>query len=78
MSSVPSEHRIPHTLRTGVSTSLTTITFGFVVGGLASVVLVRGGGSMRKVVAGFGAGCGLGSAWAKTSGEIEEIWKGVK
>ena len=72
---VPSELLPSATFRRGLSSSLLNISAGFLIGGLASLVLVRGGGAGRKAVAGFGAGCGLGSAWAKTSGEIEEMWK---
>ena len=42
---------------------------------LASAIFVRGGGSGRKIVAGLGLGAGLGSAWAKTSMEVEKLWK---
>jgi len=49
-------------------------TVGLVVGGMAGVVLSRGGGSsMRKVLAGFGAGVGGGSAWAKCSMSIDDL-----
>mmetsp|Transcript_34303 Transcript_34303/g.83244 ORF Transcript_34303/g.83244 Transcript_34303/m.83244 type:complete len:88 (+) Transcript_34303:1986-2249(+) len=49
-------------------------TVGLVVGGMAGVVLSRGGGSsMRKVLAGFGAGVGGGSAWTKCSISIDEM-----
>ncbi|GMI27949.1 hypothetical protein TeGR_g5796 [Tetraparma gracilis] len=72
---VPSEYIVDSTFRTGLSLSLTNVLAGFAVGGLASVVLVRGGGAGRKAVAGFGAGAGLGSAWAKVSGEVEALWK---
>ena len=49
-------------------------TVGIVVGGMAGVVLSRGGGSsMRKVLAGFGGGIGGGSAWTKCSMSIDEL-----
>ena len=47
---------------------------GLVVGGLAGVVLARGGASgARRVLAGFGAGVGLGSAWTRCSMDLEEL-----
>ena len=49
---------------------------GLVVGGLAGIVIARGGASgARKVFAGLGAGAGAGSAWTKCSIEIEELLK---
>jgi hypothetical protein len=47
---------------------------GILVGGLAGVVLARGGASgMRKAMAGLGGGIGLGSAWTKTSMNLEDL-----
>jgi len=46
---------------------------GFVVGGMASLVLARGGGTARKVWTGLGGGVGLGSAWTRTSMQLEEL-----
>ena len=47
---------------------------GLVVGGMAGIVLSRGGASgARKLVAGFSAGAGAGSAWTKTSIDIEDL-----
>ena len=48
---------------------------GVVVGGLAGIVLARGGGgtAARKVLAGFGGGVGLGAAWTRTSMNLEEL-----
>ena len=47
---------------------------GLVMGLAAGIVLSRGGASgARKILAGFGAGCGVGSGWTKTSIEIDEF-----
>ena len=48
---------------------------GFVLGGMAGIVLARGGGSSsaRRVLAGFGAGVGSGSAWTRTSMDIDDF-----
>ncbi len=47
---------------------------GVLIGGLAGIVLVRGGASgARKVFAGFGGGIGLGSAWTRTSMDLEDL-----
>ena len=48
---------------------------GLLIGGLASIVLARGGGSggARKAITALGAGVGLGSAWTRTNLELEEL-----
>lgn len=47
---------------------------GILVGGLASIVLARGGGSgARKAITAFGAGAGLGSAWTRTNLDLEDM-----
>jgi len=48
---------------------------GIVTGGLAGIVLARGGGgtAARKVLAGLGGGIGLGAAWTRTSMQLEEL-----
>eukprot|EP00636_Phaeomonas_parva_P002019 CAMPEP_0118868214 /NCGR_PEP_ID=MMETSP1163-20130328/11676_1 /TAXON_ID=124430 /ORGANISM="Phaeomonas parva, Strain CCMP2877" /LENGTH=101 /DNA_ID=CAMNT_0006802831 /DNA_START=134 /DNA_END=440 /DNA_ORIENTATION=+ len=44
-----------------------------IVGGLiASVVVARAPG-FRKMVIGFGTGCGVGAAWVKASQDFEKI-----
>ena len=41
---------------------------------MAGIVLSRGGSSSaRKVLAGFGAGIGAGSAWTKCSMSIDDL-----
>eukprot|EP00980_Cylindrotheca_fusiformis_P005233 scaffold1119_cov120-Cylindrotheca_fusiformis.AAC.13 len=47
---------------------------GLLMGGMAGIVLSRGGpSSARKVLAGFGGGIGAGSAWTKCSISIDEL-----
>lgn len=48
---------------------------GFLVGGMVGVVVARGGGgsASRKVLAGLGMGAGLGSAWTRTSMNLEKL-----
>jgi len=52
---------------------------GVVTGGLLGIVLARGGGgsAARKVMAGFGGGLGLGSAWTRTSMNLEDLLAAV-
>ena len=49
--------------------SAINITGGLVVGGLLSLVLVRGGG-MQKAITAFGAGCGAGASWVKCDQDL--------
>jgi len=70
-----SESLVSATLTRGLETSLTYVAAGFVVGGLSAVVLRGRSGTFRKAVAGLGAGVGMGCGWAKTSMEIEGLWK---
>ncbi len=48
---------------------------GLAAGALASIVMARGGKgtAARKVITAFGAGVGLGSAWTRTSMDLEEM-----
>lgn len=50
-------------------------TAGCVLGAMAGIVLSRGGAGSgaRKALAGLGAGIGLGSAWTRTSMDLEEL-----
>lgn len=74
-SSVPSDQVIPDIMKEGLQTMVIQTGVGLVLGGMAGIVLSRGGGasSARKVLAGFGAGCGLGSAWTRTSMDLDDL-----
>jgi hypothetical protein len=70
----PSNQVIPQTIQQGFEKMVVQAGAGFVLGGMAGIVLARGGASgARRVMAGFGAGVGLGSAWTRTSMDIEEL-----
>lgn len=72
--STPSEDRVHQVMREGLleQTPL-KMGVGVVIGGLASIVLARGGGASRKAITAFGAGIGLGSAWTRTSIDLEGL-----
>mmetsp|Transcript_110562 Transcript_110562/g.165511 ORF Transcript_110562/g.165511 Transcript_110562/m.165511 type:complete len:87 (+) Transcript_110562:99-359(+) len=71
-----SEEAVSRTMQDGFQRVVAQAGVGLVVGGLTGIVLARGGVSgARKVLAGFGAGAGAGSAWTKCSIEIEELLK---
>lgn len=72
--SLSSDEKIPRIMQTGAEKMLVQGAAGLVVGLAAGIVLSRGGGAnTRKVLAGLGAGLGLGSGWTKTSMEIDEF-----
>lgn len=74
-SNYSSDEVIPRTIQSGMQNIALSTATGLLAGGLASIVLVRGGGAGRKVVTLFGGGVGLGSAWTRVSMEIEDILK---
>ncbi len=71
---VPSEKVVSVTLQDGFRNIVIDSSVGLVVGGLIGIVLARGGrtSSLRKSCAGFGAGIGAGSAWTRTSMNLED------
>jgi hypothetical protein len=70
---------IPQTIQEGFEKMVVQAGAGLVLGGMAGVVLARGGAKgARKVLAGFGAGVGLGSAWTRTSMDIDDLLASVK
>eukprot|EP00536_Pseudo-nitzschia_multiseries_P001097 jgi/Psemu1/300525/fgenesh1_kg.13_\ len=74
-----SDQFIPETIREGFEQVIGQGAAGFVLGGMAGIVLARGGASnARKVLAGFGAGVGIGSAWTRTSMDIEKFTSSFK
>jgi hypothetical protein len=74
-----SDQVVPETIRDGFEKIIANGATGFVLGGMAGIVLARGGASnIRKVMAGFGAGAGMGSAWTRTSMDIEDFMSPFK
>ena len=78
MESTPSsDEAVSNTMQKGLERILIHTGTGILIGGLAGVVLSRGGASgARKVFAGLGGGIGLGSAWTRTSMDLEELLQG--
>ncbi|KAL3809461.1 hypothetical protein ACHAXA_001289 [Cyclostephanos tholiformis] len=73
------QHVISDILRQGSERGVMYVSAGLVIGGLASIVLARGGGGgARKAVTAFGTGVGMGAAWTKTSIEIEQAVKSMQ
>lgn len=78
-SSSSSQNIISDILKKGSERGLLYIPAGFVIGGLASIVLARGGGGgARKAITMFGTGVGTGMAWTRCSIDIEEAVKDMK
>ena len=75
-----SYHVISNILKEGSERGVMYISAGLVIGGLASIVLARGGGAggARKAITAFGTGVGLGAAWTRCSIDIEEAVKNMK
>ena len=75
-----SENAISDILKQGSERGLMYVSAGLVFGGLASIVLARGGGSgaARKVITAFGTGVGAGAAWTRCSIDIDEALKDMK
>ena len=70
---------ISNILKQGSERGLLYASAGLVIGGLASIVLARGGGGgARRVITAFGTGVGIGAAWTKTSIDIEQAVKGMQ
>jgi hypothetical protein len=69
-----SNEAVSYQMQEGVQTMVKQAGIGLLVGGMTGIVLSRGGSSSaRKVLAGFGAGIGAGSAWTKCSMSIDEL-----
>ena len=72
-SAAPTESVATDVMQEGFQTMVVQASMGLGAGLLAGLVLARGGGgSARKVMAGFGGGVGLGSAWTKCSIQLDE------
>jgi hypothetical protein len=69
-----SDEAVSKTMQQGLENIVVYTGAGLLMGGLAGVVLARGGASgARKAMAGLGGGIGLGSAWTRTSRRLEEL-----
>jgi hypothetical protein len=67
---------VSDTLQKGFEKMIVQTTAGLLLGGLTGMVLARtgrGSAAARKGLAGMGAGLGLGSAWTRTSMDLEEM-----
>lgn len=78
--SISSEDHVQHIIRKGLfEEAPIRVGTGLVIGGLASLVLVSKGQNAnaagRKMMTFLGGGIGLGSAWTKTSMELEQTLK---
>ena len=71
---LPSDSAVYSTIKKGVvERGIVFVSAGLLTGAMASVVLGRGGGGTRKVVTALGGGIGLGSAWTRTTINIENM-----
>jgi Domain of unknown function (DUF543) len=71
---ITSDRLVPQIMQTGLERIVLQTAAGVVLGGLAGIVLARGGASgMRKGLAGLGGGLGLGSAWTQTSIRLQDL-----
>ena len=69
-----SDEAVSKTMQQGLEKMVVQAGIGFFAGGMAGIVLARGGASgARKVMAGLGAGAGAGSAWARCSIDLEAL-----
>ena len=74
-----SDEVVPELMKTGLEKMVLQAGVGLLVGGMAGIVLARGGASgARKAFAGFGAGVGLGSGWTRCSMNLEELLSTTK
>ena len=76
--SASGEDTISNIIKQGTERGIIYTTAGMVVGGLASIVLARGGGGGRKAITALGTGIGAGAAWTRCSIDIEEAVKQMK
>jgi Domain of unknown function (DUF543) len=70
---VPSDQRINACIRQGFQDMLVQTSAGLVVGGLAGLILAKRGTGYRKLYTSLGGGVGLGSAWTRTSMNLEQM-----
>ena len=69
----PTESIVTDVMQEGFQNMAVQASMGLAAGLVAGLVLARGGGgSTRKIMAGFGGGVGLGSAWTRCSIQLED------
>eukprot|EP00527_Entomoneis_sp_CCMP2396_P001439 CAMPEP_0198141266 /NCGR_PEP_ID=MMETSP1443-20131203/4301_1 /TAXON_ID=186043 /ORGANISM="Entomoneis sp., Strain CCMP2396" /LENGTH=106 /DNA_ID=CAMNT_0043803969 /DNA_START=195 /DNA_END=515 /DNA_ORIENTATION=+ len=70
-----SDRLVYATMQKGFETMVVQTGAGLILGGLAGIVLARGGKGLaaRKAMVGLGAGIGLGSSWTRTSMDLETL-----
>ncbi len=70
---VSSDKKVQTVLQKGViERGSMYVAAGLAAGAMASIVLSKGA-TTRKVITAFGGGVGLGSAWTRTSIDLEEM-----
>ena len=70
---VPSNQKVQTVLQKGLmERGSLYLGAGLTAGALASIVLSKGA-TTRKVITAFGGGVGLGSAWTRTSMDLEDM-----
>jgi hypothetical protein len=75
---LPSDKRINACIRQGLQDMLVQTSAGFFLGGLTGLVLIRRSGTgYRRLYTSLGAGVGLGSAWTRTSMNLEQMLASV-
>ena len=74
-SSSSSDEAVGKAMTQGLEDILLHTAGGLVLGLGIGLAVARKNPTKLKVLAGFGSGCGLGSAWCKTSMELEEMLK---
>lgn len=67
-----SDRKVYLTMQKGFEIMIVQTGAGLLLGGLAGMVLARGAVA-RRAMAGMGAGVGLGSAWTRTSMDLEKL-----
>ena len=71
---VKSDEAVSKIMQDGLENVVVSTGAGLLLGGLAGIVLARGGASgARKAMAGLGGGIGLGSAWTRCSMDLEDL-----
>ena len=69
-----SDEAVSYTMKKGLEEIVVYTGAGLLLGGLGGVVLARGGATgARKLIAGLGAGVGLGTSWTKVSMELDNL-----